>query len=92
MLFLFQESGFPIFWMKDMHFDLDLVWLRDDQVVDISRAIPHPKGAFDEASLPRYTPKTQANMVLEVTANEAANLNPGDPVTFKTSCVEIPSS
>ncbi len=92
MLFLFSEASTPFFWMKDMHFDLDLVWLSNDQVVDISRNIPYPRGAFDDATLPRYTPKTQTNMVLEVTANDAADIEPGDSVTLKTTCVETPSS
>lgn len=36
MLFLFDTVDNYTFWMKDMNFDIDIIWIRDDVVVDIS--------------------------------------------------------
>ena len=34
MLFLFQEDGYPSFWMKDMLFPIDIVWIsREGRIV-----------------------------------------------------------
>ena len=38
MLFVFNSPGQYSFWMKDMHFPLDMVWIDSDKIVaDISR-------------------------------------------------------
>lgn len=43
MLFLFpQEGRFP-FWMKGMKFNLDFVFMRGEEVVDLAENIPFPK-------------------------------------------------
>jgi uncharacterized membrane protein (UPF0127 family) len=64
MIFPFPETKLQAFWMKDMKFDIDIVWIKDSQVVDISRAVPAPKAQVDDRDLPRYTPKTAVNVVL----------------------------
>lgn len=92
MIFAFPEASRQSFWMKDMKFDIDILWIRDDRVVDVSREVPHPETTFDDKDLPRYTPKTSANIVLEVTAGEAASIEAGDTVTYESPCEETLSS
>ncbi len=92
MVFLFDTASYTSFWMKDMKFDLDILWIQDHQVVDVSRNVVHPQGVVDDASLPRYTPKTPANFVLEVGAGEAQEIRVGDYVNYNASCDETPSS
>jgi uncharacterized membrane protein (UPF0127 family) len=71
MLFVFPQPHKPTFWMKDMQFDLDLVWLRDGEVIEVTSAVPAP--ATPESALPLYSPQNQQiNMVLEVRAGDAA--------------------
>ena len=41
MLFVFDKSDTYTFWMKDMKFDIDIVWISDDVVADISPNISH---------------------------------------------------
>jgi uncharacterized membrane protein (UPF0127 family) len=40
MLFVYREPGFYGFWMKDMRFSIDIVWIRDDRIVDIHQRVP----------------------------------------------------
>jgi len=64
MLFIFQEKGNFGFWMKDMLFDLDILWIRDGKVVEIIRNISYN-------SRDVYQPKELIDMVLEINAQEA---------------------
>lgn len=68
MLFIFEKPLKPQFWMKNVEFPLDIIWIRDNKVVDIIKnaAVPEP-GALDE-TLPRYVPNQEIDMVLEVNA------------------------
>ncbi len=76
MLFIFPQYHVPVFWMKDMHFPLDMIWLSNGLVVDITRNAP--VGTSDK--LPTYSPRQPINMVLEVDAGwtEANGVNIGD--------------
>ncbi len=68
MLFVFDTYKTQIFWMKDMNFPLDIIWIRDDVVVDIDQNIPIPSAEISDAYLPKYSPKEKVNYVLEVNA------------------------
>ncbi len=63
MLFVFPTKDRYAFWMKDMHFPLDFIWIEDDLIVDITENVPTPVTA---TYLPRYQPKSQVNKVLEI--------------------------
>lgn len=43
MLFIFDEPGNYQFWMKEMKFSLDVVFIRGNQIVDIIENVPFPK-------------------------------------------------
>jgi uncharacterized membrane protein (UPF0127 family) len=67
--------------MFDMHFDIDIVWIRDDRIVDVTpRARHDPPG-----ELPIHRPREPANLVLEVPAGTAEKLGwkIGDRVTVE---------
>lgn len=68
MLFAFSNPQTLCFWMKDMHFPLDMVWLNGDkQVVSIANNVP-------VNSYPRaYCPHTPAQYVIELNAGQAAS-------------------
>ena len=69
MLFLFEEPQLVSFWMKDMNFALDFLWIRDGVVVDITEHVPAPT----EDDLPTYAPNQPVDMVLEVNAGWVAS-------------------
>lgn len=81
MLFVFPSKGRQVFWMPDMKFDIDIIWLRDRMVVGILPNVPKPERP-DQAKdlLPKYPSPQDVDMVLEVPAGTAArwNLQVGD--------------
>ena len=72
MLFVFPELSIPSFWMPDMKFDIDIVWINGNTVIDISEFVPKPKP--EQVALPTYSPSQPANVVLELPAGMAAQL------------------
>jgi len=70
MLFPYGRADRHGFWMFDMHFDIDIVWIRGDRIVDVTaRAIHDPPG-----ELPVYRPREPADLVLEIPAGTAEKL------------------
>lgn len=69
MLFVFNKPAFYSFWMKDMKFPLDFIWIKDDTIVDISENIPVPTTSILE-ELPTYTPKSAVDKVLELNSGK----------------------
>ncbi|KKS84569.1 MAG: hypothetical protein UV59_C0017G0022 [Candidatus Gottesmanbacteria bacterium GW2011_GWA1_43_11] len=72
MLFIFPEKQVRSFWMQDMQFPLDIIWIDGDTIVDISENIPPP--AVDEQPAIVY-PKAPVDKVLEVNAGEVKRLS-----------------
>lgn len=70
MLFVFENSGYHSFWMKDMSFDIDIIWIYYDTIVDIQENIKHP--SVPKQDLEIYSPKLKANMALEILAGTAS--------------------
>lgn len=80
MLVEYPNPVFPGFWMKDMRFDIDIVWIRDGRIVDISHRVEHsPSGPG-----PTYRPKELTDTVLEVPSGyaQAHGWRVGDRVTL----------
>lgn len=64
MLFLFSSPAKRGFWMPDMNFSLDIIWIKRNKIVGISENIP-PAG-FGELEI-YYSPEP-ADKVLEINA------------------------
>lgn len=81
MLFVFETPGQPAFWMKDMKFPIDIIWIMGDEVVDIAPNLPVVAAEF----LSTYEPKEPANYVLEVNAGFAKDhgIKVGDSVDIR---------
>jgi uncharacterized membrane protein (UPF0127 family) len=82
MLFIFPESRRHSFWMKDMRFNLDMIWIADGKVIEVTEGVPYPSPGTLDKNLPYYSPKQPVNMVLEVPAGMSATwgLQPGDEI------------
>jgi uncharacterized protein len=65
MLFTFAVPNFPIFWMKDMLFPIDMVWIKGDEIVDITKDAQPEPGVRDD-KLKTYKSKKPADKVLEL--------------------------
>lgn len=83
MLFVYGTYKIRSFWMNEMNFPLDIIWIRDDAVVDISANLP--ASLADQKELPTYQPKIEVNYVLEVNSGfaELHNIQIGDKVSIK---------
>lgn len=64
MLFDFGDYGARTFWMKDMNFPLDIIWISEGKVVGIE------KNALPEGDAPKnlYNSPGPVNQILEVNA------------------------
>ncbi len=85
MLFVYGEPRVLSFWMREMLFPLDFVWIGSEcTVVDITPEVPIPPPGAALGGLPTYSPSSPASYNLEIGAGEAdrAGLALGDPVRF----------
>ncbi|MEE3331503.1 MAG: DUF192 domain-containing protein, partial [Myxococcota bacterium] len=84
MVFLYKTGGFQSFWMIDMRFPIDMVWIRDSRVVGVHHNVPVPEPDTPHNELPRYGPKELVDTVLEVPAGyaRAHGWARGDAVSF----------
>lgn len=71
MLFVFQNKEQQYFWMKDMQFNIDIVWIADTTVVDITRDVQKPEDNTPDNRLKIYPSQAEVNMVLELPAGDA---------------------
>lgn len=72
MLFIFNKKDYHIFGMKGMQFPIDIIWVEDDKIVDMTENVPVPP---DSNYLIQYKPKMPVNKVLEVNAGETKRNN-----------------
>jgi uncharacterized membrane protein (UPF0127 family) len=83
MLFIFETPQKYSFWMKDMKFPIDIIWINQDgKIVHIEKNLPP---CVFLLPCPSYAPKDDSLYVLEVVSNftNKFNINVGDPVDSK---------
>lgn len=85
MLFVLPERAIPNFWMKDMLFDLDLIWIDNSTIADITSNVPAPDKQTPLNELARYSPTKPVTLVLEIPAgqSEQLGLKVGDTIAIK---------
>lgn len=78
MVFVFEKSGLYPFWMKDMKFPIDIIYINQNRIVTIYKNLP-------KDNLTIYSPTQNADKVLEINANlsDKYGFAVGDSVTFK---------
>ena len=83
MYFIFNSTGTRGFWMRDMKFAIDILWIRDNRVVGVTEnMLPEPdKNIF---TYTKYYPPEPVDRVLEVLAGTVARegFKAGDEVKF----------
>lgn len=83
MYFIFSGTNQqrPGFWMKDMKFNLDIIWIQNNSVVGITKNLEAPATA--SSTLPVYYPLADIDAALEVNAGwaEKYNVAVGDKIT-----------
>lgn len=71
MLFVLPERSVARFWMKDMRFDLDMVWIDNWRIIGVTQRVPAPAEGTATKSLPIYPSPEKVTAVLEVPAGYA---------------------
>ncbi len=69
MLFVFDQPGMYGFWMKDMLFSIDIIWLSEE-----GRVVHIVKNASPESFPEVFYPAAEAKYVLELPAGTAERL------------------
>jgi len=90
MALVFPEPTYVTIWMKDMRFDIDVVWIDGERVVDVYPRMPAPAPGTPDEDLASHTGREPADVVLELEAGTADDLGlkpgahvqwePGSPV------------
>ncbi len=78
MLFIFPEYQTRNFWMKDMLFPIDTIWILDNKIIGIQKNIP----LLQNGQITRYQSPLPVNYALEVKAGvcDKNNFKIGDEV------------
>lgn len=81
MLFIFDLPGKYGFWMKDMKFPIDIIWIRENKIVWFSENVRLPK---EGENLEVYYPPEEADKVLEINMGlvQKYGFKRGDEVSF----------
>lgn len=80
MLFVFSWRGTQNFWMKGMEFPIDIIWIKDGQILGIEKNVPPPGENGGET--PTYSSPEPVDRVLEINAglSDKIGINKGDKV------------
>ncbi len=81
MLFIYSELGNYSFWMKEMKFNLDFVFINDQKVVDLKENIPFPKEGEEPQTI---RAEAEFDKVLEINQGmiEKLGIKVGDEVVI----------
>jgi uncharacterized membrane protein (UPF0127 family) len=83
LLFLFDKPDYYAFWMKDMKFPIDIIFINGNKIVSITEnAKPVTTG-----QLPTFQPTGPSDKALEINAglSKKYTIKPGDTVDIKLS-------
>lgn len=85
MLFLFDQPSRQGFWMRDMHFPIDILWIYEGEVIGYERRVPAPEDGTLDRDLPTYFSPGEVDMVLEVNAGsiDGMRIGIGDEVVVQ---------
>jgi uncharacterized membrane protein (UPF0127 family) len=85
LLFRFDTPDYQVFWMKDMKFPIDIVWIAGTRIAGFEENVPPPAPGVAEKDLALYTPPEPVDKVLELAAGRVRLLRaePGDTVQIR---------
>ncbi|MDR2425794.1 MAG: DUF192 domain-containing protein [Endomicrobium sp.] len=75
MIFFFYESDIQSFWMKEMKFPIDIIWISGNEVAGIEKNVPIPISTAKIGDLKIYKSPQRADTVIELEAGSADKLN-----------------
>lgn len=83
MLFPFAKPDYYSFWMKEMKFPIDIIYIKENKIVTIFSNVPVPASKDENPAI--YKPEEPADTVFEINAglSQKNNFQKGDAVTIK---------
>lgn len=84
MLFVYDHKEIYSYWMRNMKFPIDIVWIDDRTIVDITKNVPVSGKPLSE--LPIYHPIVPVDKVLELPAgtSDRVGIIIGDKIIIKS--------
>ena len=84
LLFVYTNKERYPFWMRDMRFPIDILWIDDRTIVDISKNVPVSDKPVNQ--LPIYRPTVPVDKVLELPAgtSDRVGITVGDKIIIKS--------
>jgi len=81
MLFVYPNPDYYQFWMKDMNFNLDFIWIKDNTIVDITENVP----IITSGEITKIVPNVPVNKILEVKSGfvDKNGIKVGDNVVIR---------
>lgn len=81
MLFVFETSDYYSFWMKNMKFPIDIIYINGDKVTYVVNSAPVPT----DNNLSIYQPSEKSDKVLEINSglSKKYNIKVGSPVKIQ---------
>lgn len=85
ILFIFDQAKILTFWMKDMNFNVDLLWLKGDQIMSWEKNMSAPPAGTPDMELLQYTSPVEVDRVLELPSGtiDRLGLKPGDKIIYR---------
>lgn len=80
MIFLFEKPDYYSFWMKNMTFPIDIIYVNKDRIVTIRNNVQPPKSPIENPII--YMPSDPSDKVLEIQAglSEKYSFKKGDKI------------
>ncbi len=75
MLFVFDRTDRYPFWMKNLSFALDFIWINGEKIVEVTENVPPPASGTPDSALTIFSSTTVVDKVLEVGAGTIKRLN-----------------
>lgn len=85
MIFSYPSKSVLVFWMKDMNFNIDLLWVNDDKIVGLERNMLKPVTGTEDKDLLNYRSPEAVNRVLEINSGliDRYGIKIGDKLDYK---------
>ena len=83
MLFKFEQNDvIPSFWMKDMKFAIDILWINDGKIIKVDEKVPPPTDGTPDEKLKIFNPGKPVDYVLELNSGfcERNSIKVGDAI------------
>lgn len=82
MLFVFNKPDYYSFWMNEMKFPIDIIYIRGNKVITVISNAPAPSESNTDLAI--YQPKDASDKVLEINAGlaEKYNIKEGSTITI----------